>query len=123
MAKKIQGDTTLVTVLSSKGESTLVEYLNTAGVLQRRYVPTKKVLEQFVADDVLERGIPYGFPWEEIKIEFDMQQFAIEMHNAELWTVEEVLHEQKKLTGVFRKIFETSFRAVLETALREKKRS
>lgn len=122
MAKKIQGDTTLVTVLSSKGESTLVEYLNTAGVLQRRYVPTKKVQEQFVADDVLERGIPYGFPWEEIEIKFDMQQFAIEMHNAELWTVENVLRDPKRLTGVLHKIFETSFRAVLETAIREQKR-
>lgn len=122
MAKKIQGTTTLVTILSSKGSSTLVEYLD-AGILQRKYVPTAKVLNGFVADDVLERGIPYGFPWEEIEIKFDMQQFAVEMHNAELWTVEDVLKAPKKLTGVLRKIFEASFKTVLETAFREKKRS
>lgn len=122
MAKKIQGTTTLVTVLSSKGSSTLVEYMD-AGVLRRKYVPTAKVLNGFVADDVLERGIPYGFPWDEIEIKFDMQQFATEMHNAELWTVEDVLKAPKKLTGVLRKIFEASFKTVLETAFREKKRS
>jgi hypothetical protein len=71
----------------------------------------------------LERGIPYGFPWEEIEIKFDMQRFAIEMHNAGLWTVEDVLREPKTLTGVLRKIFEASFKTVLETAFREKKRS
>lgn len=123
MAKKIQGALTLVTVLSSKGESTLVEYFDTDGVLQRRYVPTKKVLDQFVSDDVLERGIPYGYPWEEILINFDMSKFAREMHNAELWTVEDVLRAPKKLTGVLRKVFEESFKTILETALREKKRS
>jgi hypothetical protein len=122
MAKKIQGTSTLVTILSSKGASTLVEYM-LDGVLQRKYVPTEKVLNQFVPDEVLARGIQYGFPWEEIVINFDMQQFATEMHNAELWTVEDVLKSPKKLTGVLRKIFEDSFKAVLETAVREKKRS
>jgi len=85
-------------------------------------VPTDKVLNQFVDDQVLARGIPYGFPWEEIVINFNMQQFALEMHNADLWTVEDVLKNPKKVTGVLRKIFEDSFRTVLETALREKKR-
>jgi len=121
--KKIQGATTLVTILSAKGESTLVEYLNIDGVLQRRYVPTKKIVDQFVADEVLERGIPYGFPWDEIVIDFDTSQFAREMHNAELWTAEDVLKSPKKLTGVLRKVFEKSFKAILETAQREKKRS
>lgn len=123
MAKKIQGTTTLVTILSSKGASTLVEYLNADGVLQRKYVPANKVLEEFVSDEILERGISYGFPWEEIVINFDMSQFAVEMHNAELWTVEDVLRAPKKLTGVLRKIFEASFKTILETAFREKKRS
>lgn len=123
MAKKIQGTTTLVTVLSSKGESTLVEYLDADGVLCRKYVPTNRVLHRFVADEVLECGIQYGYPWDEIVINFDMGQFAREMHNAELWTVEDVLKSPKTLTGVLRKVFEESFKTVLETALREKKRS
>ncbi len=122
MAKKIQGSKTLVTVLSSKGASTLVEYLHD-GVLQRKYVPTIKVENQFVADEVLGQGIQYGFPWDEIIINFDMKQFANEMHNAELWTVEDVLKSPNKLTGVLRKVFEPSFKAILETAVREKKRS
>jgi hypothetical protein len=121
MAKKIQGTSTLVTVLSTKGASTLVEYLKD-GVVHRKYVPMAKVSNQFVADEVLERGIPYGFPWDEIVISFDMQQFAVEMHNADLWTAEDVLKSPKKVTGVLRKIFEQSFRTVLETAVQEKKR-
>jgi len=122
VAKKIQGASTLVTILSSQGASTLVEYM-ADGVLQRKYVPTSKVVDQFVDDKVLAQGIPYGFPWDEVVIHFDMQQFAVEMHNANLWTVEDVLKSPKALTGVLRKIFEDSFRTVLETAVREKKRS
>lgn len=122
MAKKMQGTQTPITVLSTKGQSSLVEYLQD-GVVCRRYIPSNKVLNRFVVDDVLERGIPYGFPWEEIEIKFDMQQFAVEMHNADLWTVDDVLRAPKKLTGVLRTIFENSFRTVLETAAREKKRS
>ena len=124
MAKKIQGATTLVTVVSAKGASTLVEYIDTDdGVLHRKYVPTAKLQNNFVGDDVLAQGIPYGYPWEEIVIHFNMQRFAVEMHNAELWTVEDVLKSPKQLTGVLRKIFEENFKSVLETALREKKRS
>lgn len=119
--KKIQGTATLVVVRTIKGSSALVEYL-VDGVLFRKYVPANKIENQFVADSVLASGIPYGFPWEEISIDFDMQQFAIEMHNADLWTVEDVLRSPKKLTGVLRKIFENSFRTVLETAMQEKKR-
>ena len=122
MAKKIQGNSTLVTIISAKGQSALVEHL-ADGILKRVYVPADKVLNQFVDDKVLAQGIPYGFPWDEIEIRFDMQQFAIEMHNAELWTVEDVLKSPNKLTGVLRKIFEPSFKVTLETALREKKRS
>lgn len=123
MAKKIQGSLTFVTMLSTKGASTLVEWINDDGVLCRTYVPAAKFSNGFVADNVLASGIPYGFPWEEVEIKFDMQQFAIEMHNAGLWTVEDVLRQPKTLTGVLRKIFEASFKAVLETASREKKRS
>ena len=122
MAIKHQGSKTLVTVLSAKGASVLVEYLEN-DVLRRKYVPANTLNERYVADSVLECGIPYGYPWEEIQIDFNAQQFAIEMQNAGLWTVEDVLREPNKLTGVLRKIFETSIRTVLETARREKKRS
>lgn len=123
MARKIQGARTLVTILDSKGASTLVEYLNADGVLCRKYVPSAKVENQLVADEILDRGIPYGFPWEEIVVSFDMAKFSQEMHNAELWTIEDVLRSPKKLTGVLRKIFEEPFKQVLQTALQEKKRS
>ena len=121
MAKKIMPTKTFVKVLSTQGASSLVEY-DQNGMLRRCYVPAHKVENNFVADTVLSSGIPYGFPWDEIVIEFDMQQFAIEMHNAELWTVEDVLKAPKKVTGVLRKIFEQSFKTILETAVQEKKR-
>jgi hypothetical protein len=121
MPKKLPPTSTFVTVLSSQGASSLVQY-EIDGVLKRCYVPAHKVENSFVLDTVLASGIPYGFPWEEVQIHFDMQLFSREMHNADLWTAEDVLRSPKKVTGVLRKIFEDNFRAVLETAVREKKR-
>lgn len=122
MTTKPQVATTHVTVIATKGASTLVEYLQ-GDLLQRKYVPASLVANRFVANDVLERGIPYGYPWDEIDLQFDGRQFAVEMINAGLWTVEDVLKEPKKLTGVLRRLFETQIKAVLEAALQEKKRS
>lgn len=122
MTKKIQGEKTLVTILSSQGASTLTEYV-TDGVVYRKYVPTSKLEGNFIQDETLASGIPYGFPWDEIVIKFDPQKFAEAMHNAELWTVEDVLKSPAKLTGVLRKVFEQDFRKILETASSEKRRS
>lgn len=121
-AKKIQGAKTIVTILETKGKSTLVEYM-VDEMLYRKYVPTEKVLANFVEDEVLASGINYGFPWEEMDIKFDMRRFAIEMQNAELWTAQDVLKSPQKLTGVLRKVFEEDFKAILQTAVQEQKRS
>jgi hypothetical protein len=121
MAKKQQGAKTLVTIITSKGDSLLVEYM-LDGVLYRKYVPTHKLEGNFISDEVLEAGIPYGYPWEEMDIKFDMQEFAVQMHNADLWTAADLLKAPKKLTGVLRKLFESQFKEILKEAENENKR-
>lgn len=111
---------TFVSVISSKGKSSLVEYVE-AGIAYRVYVPAHQVKERLVSNEILASGIPYGHPWDEIKIDFDMKQFLSEMHNANLWTVEDVLRSPAKVTGVLRKVFEPSLKAILETAKQAKR--
>lgn len=121
MVKKIQGNKTLVTIVTMKDHSLLVEYFEN-DILTRKYVPVSKLEGNYIADDVLASGIQYGYPWEEMDIVFDMKLFAVEMHNAELWTVDDLLKTPNKLTGVLRKLFERQFKEILKTAENDKKR-
>ena len=120
--KKIQGERTLVTVVSQKGDSTLVQFIDN-GVLNRKYVPTDKVDGNMVDDQVLLRAIPYGYPWEDIVLTFDSLKFANEMRNVELWTVEDALKNPQKLWSALRATLAVNLSEILEVAKNETKRS
>lgn len=123
MAKKIQGALTVVTLIGQKGASALVEFLDANGVLCRKYVPLAKIENSMVADETLAAGIPYGIAWNEISLEFDAEKFAVEMHNADLWTANDVLRNPKKVSAVLRKILESGLKELLEMSRQEEKRS
>jgi len=119
--KKIQGSKTFVTTIRTKGNSALVQYVDD-GVLTRKYVPAAKVFSDgLVADDVLEQGIQYGYPWEELSLAFDMQKFTNELRNADVWTVEDMLRTPQKLHSALNAAFADNIRNILEFAKQEKK--
>jgi hypothetical protein len=118
--KNIQGDRTLVTVITKRDNSTLVQYVE-QGVLIRKYVPTAKIDGNFVDNDVLEQGIPCGFPWREMELQFDGMKFENEMHNVGLWTVQDVLKSPQKLWSALQATLADNLSTILELAKEESK--
>lgn len=117
--KKMQGDKTSVKIIIQKGDSALVEYI-TDGVLLRKYVPVGEVNNNFVKDEVLSAGIPYGFPWGEISVSLDAQKFENEMHQVGLWTTEDLLKSPQKVWSALRATFADNVSEILDIAKSEK---
>lgn len=121
MSKKVVIPTR-VTIVRKNGGSALVEYLED-GEPVRKYVPVDEIDDKHVSSDVLQQGIPYGYPWEELQISFDSQKFSHEMKQVGLWTVEDVLRNPQKLWSVLRATLADNIKDILTISSQEKKRS
>jgi hypothetical protein len=113
---------TPVTIIRQKGESMLVQYLRD-GVTTRCTVPVAQIAGGTVADQVLAAGIPYGFPWEDIQLTFDMQKFSNELHQVDIWTAEDLLKSPQKLWSALRAALADQLSQVLDIARNETRRS
>lgn len=120
--KKITGNRSLVKPIRQKGDSVLVEYVE-SGATKRKFIPSSQLIDGLVSDEVLQQGIPYGYPWEELELTFDSQKFANEMHQIDIWTVEDALRNPAKLWSALRATLAGNLTNILETASSEKKRS
>jgi hypothetical protein len=114
------GAKTPVTIIRTKESSTLVQYVED-GVLSRKYVPTVEVVDSMVADEILARGIPYGYTWEDVELKFDMLKFVNELHNSDAWTIDDVLKSPQKLWSALRAALADSLSNILDVARKEKK--
>ena len=106
---------TNVTVVSKKGETALVQYM-LDGVLNRKYIPVKELGNGYVLDTVLDKGIPYGHPWDEINLTFDSNRFAHEMRQVGLWTVEDAMKSPQKLWSALNATLSDNVSNILKTA-------
>lgn len=116
----IQGNRTIVTVITKKDNSALVQYVDD-GVLIRKYVPTAKVDKNFIDNEVLDQGIPCGFPWREMELQFDGMKFENEMHNVGLWTAQDVMKSPQKLWSALQATLADNLSTILELAKEESK--
>lgn len=110
-----------VTTISRKGVSTLVQYVDD-GAVNRKYVPSKSIVENSVDTEVLRQGIPYGYPWREINIVFDTQRFENELHNVDIWTTVDALKFPQKVWSALRATLSENIKEILTIASSEKKR-
>jgi hypothetical protein len=118
--KKIQGRKTLVTIIRQTGGSSLVQYVEN-DVLTRCIVPSVQVVDGMVADQVLAAGIPYGYPWGDISLTFDMHKFVNELHQIDIWTAEDLLKSPQKVWSALRAALADNLNNVLEIARNEHK--
>lgn len=105
----------IVTVVNQKGSSALVEYV-CDGLLNRVYIPTTEISEGRVLKSVLAQGIPYGFPWEELDLKFDVNKFADELHQVGIWTQEDALRSPKKVSAALHATLAVNLSEVLNIA-------
>ena len=71
---------TPVRVVGTKGGSSLVEWGE-----RRAYVPAGAVKDGNVSDLTLQRGVPYGVPWDDLA-----EGLAAKMHAVGIWTKEDM---------------------------------
>ena len=118
--KKTLSELTIVTIIRKKGNSILVQYVEEE-ILTRKFVPAEEVDGVFVATSVLAQGIPYGYPWEDAEMKFDSRKFANELHNLEVWTVQDALKSPQKLWSALRTALADNLSMMLEIAKNESK--
>lgn len=111
-----------ITVVKKNGGSALVEYIEGDEPV-RKYVPVDQINDMQVNSEVLQQGIPYGYPWDEIQISFDSQKFAHEMKQVGIWTVEDALRSPQKLWSALRATLADNIKEILTISSQEKKRS
>lgn len=109
-----------VNLLNTKGQSSLVEYVEN-DVRRRVYIPADLVKDGFVSSQELSRGIPYGYPWEEISFNVGGVHLAEQMQAQGLWTIEDVLKNPKKLRSALNAVVTAQLSEILTIAHREKK--
>ena len=80
-----------VRLVGHQGESALVEWLDAGGMYHRVHVPLDKLEDGTVASKDLERGIPYGLPWEDwIEVQATPEKVANELRRQGVWCWQDV---------------------------------
>lgn len=105
---KTTSESIRVDIISIKGESILVQYIDD-GKFLRRFVPASKLAilkndatHGLVSANVLSYAIPYGFAWEDVTLEFDTIKFANELRNLGIWTAADALKNPNGLWSALR---------------------
>lgn len=112
---------TPVTIVHESGDSRLVEYIDANRILHRVYVPASKVIDGLVIDEVLNHGIPYGYPWGEVDLSFDGEKFEDLLHQNGIWTLDDVLKNPQKVSEAIHATMADKLSKILEIAKLEKK--
>lgn len=84
-------------------------------------MPSPSVNNGYVMENVIDQGIPYGYPWEDLSMTFDAEKLANELHQAGVWTAEDALKFPQKVSAALNATYADNIKQVLEIAQAEKK--
>lgn len=89
-----------VRVIERRGGSCLVEWV-AGGEAHRAFIPPEAWAPEGVTATVLERGVPYGVPWQDIRLPGGDLPAALarELHNAGIWTRQDLVRNQRAAMG------------------------
>lgn len=99
--------------ITARDATTLVEYIDGVGVVNRCYVPTDKITDDnTILIEELNYGIAYGLDFNRLTgIAVSHQEIAEILHAAGFWTKEDVLNNP---SGVIRALTETLSKTIGE---------
>lgn len=88
-----------VRAIETRGASCLVEWV-AGGEAHRAFIPAE-ALAPDVPASVLERGVPYGLPWQDVPVAREGLPAAIAraLHNAGIWTGDDLVRNQRAAMG------------------------
>ena len=105
-----------VSTVRVTGEGALVEYAQ-KGKAKRVTIPASEVRGGKVAQDVLDAGIPYGLPWEEVQLAtITADELAANLRKAGIWTAEDLRRNTQKAVGVLQATYRLDLAALLRFA-------
>ena len=86
----------IIDIIERKGQSALVEWPQ-GGDLRRAYVPASKIKDAKCDEDVLNAGLPFGVPWEELIDASGLTPGAIamELRRRGIWTSADIERNPK----------------------------
>jgi hypothetical protein len=103
------------------GKSTVYEW-QVKGAVKRGILPPEKVIDGKVDQELLEAAIPYGVPWAEMPIKpFTGEQLEKALHDADLWTAEQVMKNARKAIGALQTLYLVHLGSLVEFAAKYEK--
>jgi len=112
-----------VKTIETKGASSLVEFVKDDRVF-RVFVPKGKIKDDTCDPDVLEKGTPYGVPWEDLLDLSDVspETIAQELRARGIWTADDLLQHDRVLIRIATTILAEPIFAAMKRAERKKRR-
>lgn len=98
---------TEVKEISHKGVSSLIEWTDNNGIINRSIVPRSELTKEngVVLVNNPEEGMPYGEQWEElVNVEVGPQSVASLLRLAGIWTYQDFVNNTATVTGVFNQV-------------------
>ncbi len=105
-----------VKVIATKDNSSLVEYMDEFGMLQRVTILTKNIDEgEIVKLSKLTHGLPYGIDWEEMKLPIvTSKDLSRELRNRGIWTADDARRRSQDVRGAVLKLHGPLLRLINE---------
>jgi len=105
-----------VNMISSRGKNAVVEWVY-QGRAHRKIVPTKAVSGGKIETHILDQCPDYGIPWSsEIHPTLTAEEIEIALHNAGIWTPEDVWQNPNAIIGALNAAYKTDLAMILQIA-------
>lgn len=104
-----------VKVVRANEDNALIEYLF-GGLLQRVTIPVDEIHDGKAADDVVMAGLPYGVPWEMMKLSASPIMLANALRNNGIWTYEDAIRNPRGIVSALQAAYGVDLAALLEYA-------
>jgi hypothetical protein len=96
-----------------------VEWQNDTGLF-RATIPVKKLVDGQADPAILEAGIPYGLPWEELEFSAPTgAELAQALRAAGIWTKQDLFSRPKVAVGVLQSLYSVDLGKLIEFATKE----
>lgn len=120
-ARKTEDHYLPVKVIKYSKGSVLVEYLDADNHPVRKCIPPDRLSGKTARESDLAKGIPYGYPWEEIGLQFDPARFGEELRNRGVWTAHDAMKSPQSVHAALNATIADNLKSVLEQARAEVK--
>lgn len=98
------------------GQSVIIE-VSDMGVLRRVIVPADEVADNGVSPEVLERGVAYGLPWEELlSLRVTPAIVANALRRSGIWTLEDLRRQPMRAVAALQSAYGLDVAALMGAA-------